>query len=185
MQICVYLTTAISLPASNQWYKFQWLPFGLYASQDLFQETMDKVTCGLEAVISIQDDIVVLGSDEADHDRNLYALGAGKCGIIFNGGKTFVKVPEVVFFGNNYGAECVKPDPKRVLTDRGNTQPEHTTGAAIIPWHSPVPVSNHTSSKWLYCATEKPLAADWIQLECHSSESLWLPQGSHQHCNDA
>ena len=56
---------------------------------------------------------MVLGYDESDHDRNLHALmkSAEKYGIVFNGDKTFVKVPEVTFFGNNYGAEGVKPDP--------------------------------------------------------------------------
>ena len=110
------LLTAFSSPASNQRYKFKRLPFGLCVSQDLFQEAMDKVTEGLEGVISIHDDIVVLGYDESDHDRNLHALmkSAEKYGIVFNSDKTFVKVPEVTFFGNNYGAEGVKPDPERV-----------------------------------------------------------------------
>ena len=51
------LLTAFNSPSSNQRYKFNWLPFGINVSQDLFQEAMDAITKDLDGVVSIADDI--------------------------------------------------------------------------------------------------------------------------------
>ena len=65
------MLTTFNSPASNQLYKFNRLPFDINVSQDLFQESMDHITCGLHGVISIAHDICIFNEDEKDYDVNM------------------------------------------------------------------------------------------------------------------
>ena len=75
--------------------RFGWLrlPFRLNASQDIFQSRMDQHLDGLTGVVFIADDIVVLGENEEDHDRNLTNLikQAERKGLEFNSKKCHFK----------------------------------------------------------------------------------------------
>lgn len=95
---------------------FKRLPFGLNVSQDVFQSAMDQILEGLPGVISIADDIAVVGTSQEDHDRNLHALmiRAREKGLVFNYEKCKIKTDEITFFGNVYNAEGVHPDPAKV-----------------------------------------------------------------------
>ena len=101
--------TAFSSPASNQRYCFLRLPFGLNVSQDIFQEVMDNITAGLSGIVNIHDDVNVIGDSECEHDQNLHAFmrSSQRNGAVFNEDKTYVKVPEIPFFGSLYSKEGV------------------------------------------------------------------------------
>ncbi len=52
-------------------YCFMRLPFGLYVSQDIFQQCMDTIMEQCEGCIGISDDIVITGDTEQQHDDRL------------------------------------------------------------------------------------------------------------------
>ena len=97
-------------------YRFRRLPFGLKVSQDIFQAKMDTFLEGLDRVLNISDDIIVVGNTEEEHDQNLALLmdKAEANGVVFNIDKCLVKQKSVTFFGNQYSNEGVRPDPEKV-----------------------------------------------------------------------
>ena len=108
------LLTTFNTPFGR--YCFRRLPFGLRVSQDVFQAAMDKILQGLDGVISIADDISVVGHDEKEHDKNLHALFkcAQERGMVFNAEKCQIKTPEIMFFGNIYTKDGIRPDPAKI-----------------------------------------------------------------------
>ena len=40
-------------------------------SSEIFQKRLNEALCDLPDVFAVADDIVVIGSDESDHDKNL------------------------------------------------------------------------------------------------------------------
>ena len=97
-------------------YCFNRLPFGLNISQDAYQERMDVILNRCEGVSGISDDIVVYGSTEEQHDKNLINLMnvAREEGLIFNSGKCQIKTKEITFFGRKYTDKGVFPDPEKI-----------------------------------------------------------------------
>ena len=108
------LLTTFNTPFGR--YCFKRLPFRLNVSQDVFQAAMDEMLQDLKGVISIAGDFAVVGHTEEDHDQNLRALmeRAKERGMVFNPDKSQIKVPEVMFFGNIYGKDGIRPDPAKV-----------------------------------------------------------------------
>ena len=108
------LLTTFNTPFGR--YCFKRLPFGLSVSQDLFQAAMDDGLKDLPGVVSIADDIAVVGATEEEHDTNLRKLmeRAQTIKLVFNPDKCQIKQSEIPFFGNIYTANGVMPDPKKV-----------------------------------------------------------------------
>jgi hypothetical protein len=106
---------------------FKRLPFGLKISQDVFQAAMDVILEGLPGVISIADDIAVIGKDKEEHDANLHALmkRARERGLIFNKKKCHINVKEIMFFGNIYSDGGMRPDPMKVQAIQDIKVPEN------------------------------------------------------------
>ena len=52
-------------------YMFKRLPFGILSAPEHFQKRMDKELFGIEGVKCRMDDILVVGKDQAEHDRRL------------------------------------------------------------------------------------------------------------------
>ena len=109
-------------------YCFQRLPFGLNVSQDLFQAAMDIALEGLTGVVSITDDIAVFGKDRAEHDSNLQKLmdRAREMNLVFNPAKCKILTEEIMFFGELYNKDGVKPDPMKVQAIRDLAPPTNT-----------------------------------------------------------
>lgn len=107
------------------------LPFGTKVSGDLFNAAMQNVLEGLEGVVSIHDDITVYGEGDTisqateNHDRNLRNLmeRARENNLVFNFEKSDILKPEIVFFGNIYGRDGVRPDPQKVAAIRDISPP--------------------------------------------------------------
>lgn len=97
-------------------YAFKRLPFGLSASQDIFQSRMDMILEQCDGAEGIADDVVVYGATEDEHDRNLHQLMniASRNGLVFNSSKCLIKESSVSFFGLIYGIDGIKPDPDRI-----------------------------------------------------------------------
>ena len=96
-------------------FRFKRLPFGLSLSQDVFQQQMDTMLQNTEGIINIADDIIVFGTDQETHDKNLEALmiQAEKYGLVFNATKCNISKDEVSFFGELYNKDGIRTDPDR------------------------------------------------------------------------
>lgn len=95
---------------------FQRLPFGLAVSQDIFQQEMDRITEQCEGCVSIADDLIIFGTSEEEHDRNLIKLMevSKKEGLVFNSNKCTIKKSSINFFGALYTSSGIKPDPQKI-----------------------------------------------------------------------
>ena len=96
--------------------RFLWMLFGAKMSQDVFQLRMDAILKQCPGVIGIHDDMVIFGVDQQDHDANLIDLLniCQKEGLVLNSKKLELQRERVTFFGAEYSAEGMHPDPKKV-----------------------------------------------------------------------
>ena len=79
--------TCMALPFG----RFQWthLPISTVVAQDIFQSKLDAIFIGMEGVTGIADDMITIGKDEMEHDRNFLAF-MEKCmenNLTLNSGK--------------------------------------------------------------------------------------------------
>ena len=98
------------------WLRFLWMPFGAKMSQDVFQLWMDAILEQCPGVIGIHNDMVIFGVDQEDHDANLINLLniCQKEGLVLNSKKLELQRERVTFFGAEYSAQGMHPDPKKV-----------------------------------------------------------------------
>ena len=96
--------------------RFLRMPFGAKMSQDVFQLRMDAILEQCPGVIGIHDNMVISGVDQADHDTNLTNLLniCQKEGLVLNSKKLELRRERVTFFGAEYSAQGMHPDPKKV-----------------------------------------------------------------------
>ena len=97
-------------------YCYKRLPFGLCVSQDLFQQTMDRILARTPGCVGIADDVIVYGRDDAEHDKNrmpLMQVAKEEC-IVLNSKKRAIKTSEIVFLGSVYGKDGIRPDPSKI-----------------------------------------------------------------------
>ena len=96
--------------------RFLRMPFGAKMSQDILQLRMDAILEQCPGVIGIHDDMVIFGVDQEDHDANLINLlnVCQKEGLILNSKKLELRRERVTFFGAEYSAQGMHPDPKKV-----------------------------------------------------------------------
>ena len=97
-------------------YRYKRLNYGTNAAAELFQHNLQETLLGIKGVKNIADDIIVFGSNRADHDRALdevltrlqdhnLTLNCQKC--------KFLK-KNLEFFGLLFSEHGVCPDPKKV-----------------------------------------------------------------------
>ena len=96
--------------------RFLRMPFGAKMSQDMFQLRMDAILEQCPGVIGIHDDMVIFGVDQEDHDANLINLLniCQKEGLVLNSKKLELWRERVTFFGAEYSAQGMHPNPKKV-----------------------------------------------------------------------
>ena len=81
-------------------YVYNVLAMGLSLASDVFESTIRDIIKDLNGVVNIADDLLVFGTDDDDHDKNLLAL-LEKCheiGLTFNPNKLKFKCKSVPFF---------------------------------------------------------------------------------------
>ena len=77
---------------------------------------MDAILEQCPGVIGIHDDMVIFEVDQQDHDANLINLlnVCQKEGLVLNSKKLELWREQVTFFGAEYSAQGMHPDPKKV-----------------------------------------------------------------------
>ena len=97
-------------------YRYKRLPFGIASAPAIFRKLMDTTLQGLPGVICYIDDILVTGSNEEDHLRNLgevfkrlsdhgFKLKKGKCQFLAN---------SVEYLGHQIDHEGIRAVPSKV-----------------------------------------------------------------------
>ena len=104
--------------------RFLWMPFGAKMSQDVFQLWTDAILEQCPGVIGIHDNMLIFGVDQEDHDANLINLlnVCQKEGLVLNSKKLELQIERVTFFGAEYSAQGMHPDPKKVQGPSANGQ---------------------------------------------------------------
>ncbi|PFX15419.1 Retrovirus-related Pol polyprotein from transposon opus [Stylophora pistillata] len=96
--------------------RYKRLIFGLSSAPEMYQYVIQQTLQGIPGVWNISDDIIVFGSDQDSHDRNLELTLARleNKGLTLNREKCIFSVPELVFFGFKISADGIAADNKRV-----------------------------------------------------------------------
>ena len=97
-------------------WRFLRLPFGLNVAPEIFQRRMETLFEGVQGVQVVMDDILVFGSNEAEHDaRVIQVLDIlEKAKVTLNKDKCKFKLQEVKYLGHiltNGGLKC---DPEKI-----------------------------------------------------------------------
>ena len=96
--------------------RFQWtrLPMGSVVAQDVFQRKLDEIFLDVPGVTGIADDMVIYGRSDLEHDRHLvnFLDICRKNTLTLNPDKMQFRLPQVSFFGHQWSAKGLSPDPK-------------------------------------------------------------------------
>ena len=89
---------------------------GTVVAMDIFQSKLDSIFIGMEGVTRIADDMVIVGRDEMEHNRNFLAF-MEKCisnKLTLNSEKIQFKQSQVSFYGHCWSKHGISPDPKKI-----------------------------------------------------------------------
>ncbi|KAK7099536.1 hypothetical protein V1264_003664 [Littorina saxatilis] len=125
-------------PASRQFttfsthlglYRYKRLPFGLNSAAEIFQHTIQEVISGVSGARNVSDDIIVFGSDQADHDRALDETlkRLHQAGLTVHRQKCEFNKDEIEFFGFIFSAAGLRPDPKKVQALHDMPRPQNAS----------------------------------------------------------
>ena len=96
--------------------RFLRMPFSAKMSQDVFQLHMNAILKQCPGVIGIHSNVVIFGVSNEYHDANLINLRnvCQKEDLILNSKKLKLRRQCVTFFGAEYSADGMHPDPKKI-----------------------------------------------------------------------
>ena len=94
--------------------RFQWtrLPMGSIVAQDMFQRKLNAIFLDIPGVMGIADDMVIYGKTDLEHDRHLINF-LNICRKNTPDKMQF-RLPQVSFFGHQWSAKGLSPDPKKI-----------------------------------------------------------------------
>ena len=98
--------------------RLQWkrLPMGTIITSDIFRRKLDAIFVGQPGVTGIADDMIIFGTTEDEHDRNLlqFLELTRKNGLKLNKDKIQFKKKEVSFFGHRWSQDGLSSNPKKI-----------------------------------------------------------------------
>ena len=116
------------------WGCYRWtrLPFGISSAPEEFQRRIHDVLCGLEGVVNIADDIIVIGRGTSlkeathDHDRTVIELldRLSQHHLKLNPDKINLKTSSAPFMGHTLTPEGLKPSNEIVNAVLNTPQPQ-------------------------------------------------------------
>lgn len=97
-------------------YQYQFLPFGLTISPGIFQSVIDGIIQDLPGVRSYQDDIIVYGNSQQQHDDRLYQLldALNDSNVQINQKKSVFSVPSLTYLGYSIDGDGIHPNLERI-----------------------------------------------------------------------
>ena len=95
---------------------FKKLPFGISSAPELFQKRMSQILTGLKGVICHIDDVLIFGSNQAEHDDRLCAVldRLSETGVTLNGDKCVFGQSQIKFLGHLIDKDGIRSDPDKV-----------------------------------------------------------------------
>ena len=107
-------------------YKFKRLPFGVHCGSEVFSKRIAEILDGLEGVAHIQDDIIVWGTDQANHDYNLGKVmeRIKVSGLKMNKRKCEFGIHEIKYVGHIFSDKGLCIDPSKVEAIRNMPIPQ-------------------------------------------------------------
>ena len=98
--------------------RFQWtrLPMGSIVAQDVFQRKLDAIFISIPGFTGIADDMIIYGRNDQEHDQHLvnFLDVCRKNTLTLNPDKMQFRLPQVSFFGHQWSARGLSPDPKKI-----------------------------------------------------------------------
>ena len=96
-------------------YHFNKLPFGISSALELFQRRMSAILEGLEGVVCLIDDVLVIGKNKAEHDTRLMQVleRLESVRVTLNREKCAFRQSSVKFLGHLIGQDEVRADPEK------------------------------------------------------------------------
>ena len=108
--------------------RFQWtrLPMGSIVAQDVFQRKLDAIFLSIPGVTGIADDMIIYGRSDLEHDKHLINLleVCRKNTLTLNPDKMQFRLPQVSFFGHQWSAKGLSPDPKKIAAVKRMNLPQ-------------------------------------------------------------
>ena len=113
IRICGDYKPLTTISTHKGLFQYTRLPFGISSAPAIFQRTMDSLLKGLKHVTAYIDDIVVTGSDDEEHIRNLdeVLFHLEQVGVRLN--KCQFMVPEVEYLGHLIDTKGLRPTPSK------------------------------------------------------------------------
>ena len=107
-------------------YHFNKLPFGISSAPELFQRRMITILEGLEGVVCLIDDVLVIGKNEAEHDTRLMQVleRLESVRVTLNREKCAFRQSSVKFLGHLIGQDGVRADPGKTSAIRDMETPQ-------------------------------------------------------------
>ena len=96
-------------------YCFNKLPFGISSAPELFQKRMSILLEGLSGVVCLMDDVLVVGSNQQEHDERLVKVleRVQSAGVTLNAEKCEFGKPSLKFLGHCIDKNGVSADPEK------------------------------------------------------------------------
>ena len=92
---------------------------GSIVAQDVFQRKLDAIFLSIPGVTGIADDMIIYGRSDLEHDKHLinFLEVCRKNTLTLNPDKMQFRLPQVSFFGHQWSARGLSPDPKKIEKD--------------------------------------------------------------------
>ena len=108
--------------------RFQWtqLPMGSIVVQDVFQWKLDAIFLSVPGVTGIADDMIIYGRTNQEHDQHLvnFLEVCRKNTLTLNPDKMQFRLLQVFFFGHQWSAKGLSPDPKKIAAVKRMNLPQ-------------------------------------------------------------
>ena len=99
---------------------------GSIVAQDIFQRKLDAIFLSIPGVTGIADDMIIYGRSDLEHDKHLinFLEVCRKNTLTLNPDKMQFRLPQVSFFGHQWSAKGLSPDPKKIAVVRRMELPQ-------------------------------------------------------------
>ena len=89
---------------------------GSIVAQDVFQRKLDTIFLSIPRVTGIADDMIIYRRNDQEHDQHLvnFLDLCRKNTLTLNPDKMQFRLPQVSFFGHQWSARGLSPDPKKI-----------------------------------------------------------------------
>ena len=106
------------------------LNFGTNSASEIFQMVINELIRDIPGVLNINDDVIVFGKTQAEHDAALQAVFRkfAEVNLTLNKKKCEFNKKSITFFGFVFSRQGISPDPKKVEAIKNAKPPTTTSG---------------------------------------------------------